>query len=160
MSCERTFEPTASRDFLLSKCRELAVALADDMLEHQVKGRTVTVKLKTNEFEVRTRSITLRRNVTSAEDLFEHASQVGTLVPYVIFDHVSTSCTSFQLLEAELPVCLRLLGVRISHLHGLDEPDTEDGRSILDFWKDKSKEPLGNEVCEGLYCVLASFSVY
>ncbi|KAK3035721.1 hypothetical protein RJ639_033423, partial [Escallonia herrerae] len=89
ISNERTFSATENEAFLYQKLVELANMLSADMEKESLYGRTLTLKLKTASFEVRTRALTLHNYTCSSEDILNHAS---------------------KLLKAELPVSLRLIG--------------------------------------------------
>lgn len=73
------------------QCNELVQHLAEDMAAARLKGRTLTLKLKTTAFEVRTRAATLPTYTGDADVMRE---------------------TALRLLRKELPVELRLMGVR------------------------------------------------
>jgi len=75
------------------QCGELAEALAEDMARERLRGKTLTLKLKTSAFEVRTRAVTLGGYVSAAGDIRAEA---------------------LRLLRAELPLELRLMGIRMS----------------------------------------------
>ncbi|KAF3773265.1 DNA polymerase kappa [Nymphaea thermarum] len=75
---------------------DVAETLSSDMQEDGLCGRTLTLKLKTASFEVRTRAVSLQRYIFSKDDILAHA---------------------YKLLKAELPVSLRLIGLRMSHLN-------------------------------------------
>ncbi|CAH9082540.1 unnamed protein product [Cuscuta epithymum] len=90
MSNERTFSATGDETFLYKKLADIAEMLSADMEQEGLCGRTLTLKLKTASFEVRTRAVTLTKYISSSEDILTHAS---------------------KLLKAELPVPLRLMGV-------------------------------------------------
>ncbi|OWM64784.1 hypothetical protein CDL15_Pgr028501 [Punica granatum] len=94
ISNERTFSATGDEALLYQKLAELSELLASDMKKEGLHGRTLTLKLKTAAFEVRTRAITLERYTCSSDDILKFAS---------------------KLLKAELPASLRLIGLRISH---------------------------------------------
>lgn len=96
MSNERTFSATKDEAFFYQKLVELAEMLSTDMEKGGLCGRTLTLKLKTASFEVRTRAVTLQSYIWSSKDILKHAS---------------------KLLKAELPVSLRLIGLRMSHLN-------------------------------------------
>jgi DNA polymerase kappa len=119
ISTERTFRPMSKRNELESKCKELAENLAKDMADENLKGKTLTLKLKLTTFEVRTRAVTLNRYIHSAEDI--HAA-------------------GLKLLRAELPVEIRLMGLRMSHFY--EEPKrAPDQPSLQDvFSKRESKQ--------------------
>ncbi|KAL4607326.1 hypothetical protein ACB092_09G165300 [Castanea dentata] len=75
---------------------DLAQMLSVDMQKEGLSGRTLTLKLKTTTFEVRTRAVTLQKYICSSEDILKYAS---------------------KLLKAELPVSLRLIGLRLSQFN-------------------------------------------
>ncbi|XP_024031357.1 DNA polymerase kappa, partial [Morus notabilis] len=102
ISSERTFSATGDETLLYRKLEEIAEMLSTDMQKEGLCGRTLTLKLKTAAFEVRTRAVTLQRNICASADILKHAS---------------------KLLKAELPISLRLIGLRVSQLN-------EDGGGI------------------------------
>ncbi|XP_058773058.1 DNA polymerase kappa isoform X2 [Vicia villosa] len=97
ISNERTFSTTADEVLLYKKLAELAEMLSTDMQKEGLLGRTLTLKLKTASFEVRNRAVTLQNYINSNEDILKHAS---------------------KLLKAELPVSVRLIGLRVSQFNG------------------------------------------
>ncbi|KAH6773137.1 DNA/RNA polymerases superfamily protein [Perilla frutescens var. frutescens] len=94
MSTERTFSPTGDEESIYQKLADLSENLSSDMKKEGICGRTLTLKLKTSCFEVRTRAVTLPNYICSSEEILKHAK---------------------KLLKAELPVSLRLMGLRMSH---------------------------------------------
>lgn len=90
MSSERTFSATCDE----AKLYEKLETLSTEMQKEGLYGRTLTLKLKTASFEVRSRAVTLPKFIYSSEDILNHAS---------------------KLLKAELPLSLRLMGLRMSH---------------------------------------------
>ncbi len=76
------------RAWPLVQCSELAEKLAEDVESEGLKGRTVTLKLKTTNFEVRTRAATLARHISGYDDIFREA---------------------LKLLRPELPITIRLM---------------------------------------------------
>ncbi|KAK9286662.1 hypothetical protein L1049_015062 [Liquidambar formosana] len=96
ISNERTFSATQDEALLYQKLVDLAEMLSTDMQKEGLRGRTLTLKLKTASFEVRTRAVTLQKYICSSEDILNHAS---------------------KLLKAELPISLRLIGLRVSHFN-------------------------------------------
>ncbi|XP_042412181.1 DNA polymerase kappa-like isoform X3 [Zingiber officinale] len=97
-TCTEILQKGALLHALFSHCStvDLAETLSNDMQKEGLLGRNLTLKLKTASFEVRTRAISLQKYVNSKEDILIYAS---------------------KLLKAELPVRLRLLGLRLSHFH-------------------------------------------
>lgn len=97
ISNERTFSATEDEALLHKKLAELAEMLSTDMQKEGLHGRTLTLKLKTASFEVRNRAVTLQNYISSSDDILKHAS---------------------KLLKAELPVSVRLIGLRVSQFSG------------------------------------------
>ncbi|XP_020234635.1 DNA polymerase kappa isoform X1 [Cajanus cajan] len=97
ISNERTFSATEDEVLLHKRLVELAEMLSTDMQKEGLCGRTLTLKLKTASFEVRTRAVTLQKYISSSEDILKHAQ---------------------KLLKAELPISVRLLGLRVSQFNG------------------------------------------
>ncbi|XP_052099685.1 DNA polymerase kappa-like [Mytilus californianus] len=101
ISTERTFNEISKPVELYAKCEELSEALSEDLKDEELKGKTVSIKIKTVEFEVKTRAHTLK-DYTSDSDLIYAAAK--------------------ELLRVEIqavapnPLRLRLMGVRMSSL--------------------------------------------
>ncbi|XP_014663907.1 PREDICTED: DNA polymerase kappa-like [Priapulus caudatus] len=101
MSVERTFREIHKPDDLYSKCEELTIALADDLQEARLVGKTITVKLKTVNFKVTTRA----RSIASYTNSYREIEAVAK-----------------DILKSEIhsmrpdPLRLRLMGVRMSSL--------------------------------------------
>ncbi|KAI3953276.1 hypothetical protein MKX01_042271 [Papaver californicum] len=94
MSSERIFTATGDEAKLYEKLANISETLSTEMQKEGLYGRTLTLKLKTASFEVRSRAVTLPKFICSSEDILNHAS---------------------KLLKAELPLSLRLMGLRMSH---------------------------------------------
>ncbi|GAA6109047.1 DNA polymerase kappa [Tachysurus ichikawai] len=119
MSTERTFAEMSTAHEQYSLCRELCHDLAKDLQREGLKGKTVTLKLKNVNFEVKTRAFTLQCAVYTEEEIFAAAK---------------------DLLKAEidninpLPLRLRLMGVRISSFVSIDDKQPQQ-KSIMGFLK-------------------------
>ncbi|XP_062024223.1 DNA polymerase kappa isoform X2 [Rosa rugosa] len=128
ISNERTFSATGDEAFLYRKLAEIAEMLSTDLQKEGLFGRTLTLKLKTASFEVRTRAVTSQKYVCSTEDILKHAS---------------------KLLKAELPVSIRLIGLRVSHF---DEekgaPSDPTQKSLTDYLLsgDASRKTMGDQI--------------
>ncbi|XP_035234345.1 DNA polymerase kappa [Anguilla anguilla] len=99
MSTERTFGEMSSAEEQYDLCRELCRDLAQDLQKEDLKGKTVTVKLKNVNFEVKTRALTLSSVVSSEEEIFAVAK-----------DLLKTEIDN----ASPHPLRLRLMGVRVS----------------------------------------------
>ena len=118
ISTERTFRTLSSQADLEAKCGELAVHLAEDMAEEGLRWKTLTLKLKLTTFELRTRAVTLDRYISSSDDILTAA---------------------LKLLRAELPVEIRLMGLRMSQFY--EEARREPGQpSLEDLFKRKERQ--------------------
>ncbi|XP_077203486.1 DNA polymerase kappa isoform X2 [Paroedura picta] len=116
MSTERTFnEISAAEQYTL--CQELCSELAEDLQREGLKARTVTLKLKNVNFEVKTRASTVLSAVSTGEEIFAVAK---------------------ELLKAEMDgvapqtLRLRLMGVRVSGFLNEDEKKYQQ-KSIVHF---------------------------
>ncbi|XP_074062944.1 DNA polymerase kappa isoform X2 [Macrotis lagotis] len=130
MSIERTFSEISKEEELYSLCQELCSDLAQDLRKEGLKGKTVTVKLKNVNFEVKTRASTVATVVSTAEEIFAIAK---------------------ELLKVEIdadypqPLRLRLMGIRISGFSN-EEEGKHRQRSIISFLKTGSHplDPVGS----------------
>ncbi|KAG2446814.1 hypothetical protein HYH02_008374 [Chlamydomonas schloesseri] len=95
ISHERTFRNMSAPAEQEAMATQLVEALVSDMEEEGIEGRNITLKLKLSTFEVHTRAATLPR----------HARTVSDILPAVL-----------RLLRAEMPVTIRLMGVRMATL--------------------------------------------
>ncbi|KAH0920852.1 hypothetical protein HID58_020870 [Brassica napus] len=123
ISSERTFAATGDERLLYSKLAEIAEMLSHDMKKEGLTARTLTLKLKTASFEIRSRAVSLQRYTCSSEDILKHAT---------------------KLLKAELPVSIRLIGLRMSQFNEeIRHSDPSQG-TITKFivQKDSSRQNL------------------
>ena len=101
MSTETTFKEINKPEELFAKCHELCQELSDSLKSHGLTARKIGVKLKTINFEVKTRVSTASFPVREAKDIFTHAKKL--LV------------SEIRLCSPE-PLRLRLMGVRAADL--------------------------------------------
>ncbi|XP_053466135.1 DNA polymerase kappa isoform X1 [Ictalurus furcatus] len=119
MSTERTFAEMSDAQEQYSLCRELCHDLAKDLQREGLKGKTVTLKLKNVNFEVKTKAFTLQCAVCTEEEIFAAAKDLLKAE----IDHVSP-----------LPLRLRLMGVRVSSFISIDDKQPRQ-KSIVGFLK-------------------------
>nr|XP_020659694.1 DNA polymerase kappa isoform X1 [Pogona vitticeps]XP_020659695.1 DNA polymerase kappa isoform X1 [Pogona vitticeps] len=116
MSTERTFnEISATEQYTL--CKELCSDLAQDLKKEGLKARTVTLKLKNVNFEVKTRATTILSAVSTEEEIFAVAKDLLRLEMETV---------------APQPLRLRLMGVRVSGFLNEEEKKYQQ-KSIVNF---------------------------
>ncbi|ESQ30482.1 hypothetical protein EUTSA_v10011295mg [Eutrema salsugineum] len=123
ISSERTFAATEDERLLYSKLAEIAEMLSLDMKKEGITARTLTLKLKTASFEIRSRAVSLQRYTCSSEDILKHAT---------------------KMLKAELPVSIRLIGLRMSQFNEEIRHSDPSQETITKFivQKDSSRQNL------------------
>ncbi|XP_041102103.1 DNA polymerase kappa-like isoform X2 [Polyodon spathula] len=99
MSTERTFSELSNAEDQYSFCRELCHDLARDLLKEELKGKTVTLKLKHVNFDVKTRASTVSSAVSTEEEIYAIAR-----------DLLKTEIDN----ASPEPLRIRLMGVRVS----------------------------------------------
>lgn len=104
---ERTFKSISDPQALREKLRQAAEELEKDLAKAEVKGRTVTLKVKQHTFEVYTRQIVAGRQVHKADDLYGFGEKMLAKLEE----------------EIEGGLCLRLLGLRCTQLVSTRKPD-------------------------------------
>ncbi|XP_051279625.1 DNA polymerase kappa [Dicentrarchus labrax] len=129
MSTERTFRELSEAEEQLSLCRELCEDLAQDMKKEGLKGKTVTLKLKNVNFEVKTRALTLPYAVATVDEIFSVAK-----------DLLKTERDN----ESPQPLRLRLMGVRISAFVTSDDKKPLQ-KSIIGFLQTGKTDSGGSQ---------------
>ncbi|NXS11388.1 POLK polymerase, partial [Neodrepanis coruscans] len=119
MSTERTFSEINTAEDQYSLCRELCRDLAQELQKEGLKGKTVTLKLKNVNFEVKTRSSTVLSSVSTEEEIFVVAkdllgAEIDSVAPH--------------------PLRIRLMGVRVSGFLSEEEKKYHQ-KSIMSFLK-------------------------
>ncbi|NXL67316.1 POLK polymerase, partial [Chordeiles acutipennis] len=123
MSTERTFSEINTAEDQYSLCRELCRDLAQELQREGLKGKTVTLKLKNVNFEVKTRASTVLSSVSTEEEIFAVAKDLlGTEIDSV----------------APHPLRIRLMGVRVSGFLSEEEKKYQQ-KSITSFLKSGKK---------------------
>lgn len=121
---ETTFSEISKPSELLDMCDKLCQSLAEDMKGKKLKGKTVTIKLKTVKFEVKSRSLSPLNPVSTYEEIFLAAK---------------------ELLKNEMNACfpdplrLRLMGVRLSNFQESSSDSLKEAKqnTITGFLKQK-----------------------
>ncbi|KAF7968926.1 hypothetical protein HWV62_28868 [Athelia sp. TMB] len=120
VGAERTFNALSDKHKLLAKLEEIATELEKDLEYLGFTGRTITLKYKLDTYQVFSRAKSFSRCLsTKKEDLFA----IGK-----------------ELLLTELPLTLRLIGLRITKLKDLRAPSPAAG-GIRKFFEPASNTP-------------------
>ncbi|CAG8501135.1 11342_t:CDS:2, partial [Cetraspora pellucida] len=110
-----TIVKTLSRpEDLYEKLRELADHLAADLLKERLQGKTIAITFKLVDFKMITRERSIKKYIHTADDIY---------------------CIGKQILIDELPLNIRLLGIRLSNL---SSRDCENG---LKMWLSQQQNP-------------------
>ncbi|XP_078419755.1 DNA polymerase kappa [Cetorhinus maximus] len=117
MSTERTFSEISKTAEQYSLCRDLCHDLEEDLQKEGLRGKTVTLKLKNVNFEVKTRACTVPSPVSKEEEIFAVAHEL-----------LKTEINSVH----PRPLRLRLMGVRVSGFVHQEEKKSHQ-KSIIKF---------------------------
>ncbi|OJT06968.1 DNA polymerase kappa [Trametes pubescens] len=121
IGAERTFNALSDTTKIHAKLEEVAAELETDMEESGWTGKTVTLKYKLDTFQVFTRAKSFDRWIsTKKEDLFA----IGQ-----------------ELLKPELPLTLRLIGLRVTKLKDLKAEAESKARGIKRFFESAPSSP-------------------
>uniref|UniRef100_UPI00398EABC1 DNA polymerase kappa isoform X2 n=1 Tax=Pristiophorus japonicus TaxID=55135 RepID=UPI00398EABC1 len=118
MSTERTFSEISKAVEQYSLCRDLCHDLEEDLHKEGLRGKTVTLKLKNVNFEVKTRACTNPTAVSKEEEIFA-----------VAYELLKTEINSMH----PQPLRLRLMGVRVSGFVHQEEKKCHQ-KSIVKFF--------------------------
>ncbi|WVN87573.1 uncharacterized protein L203_102756 [Cryptococcus depauperatus CBS 7841] len=106
---ERTFRNKTNDEDIMNTLSSIVDELERDLGRLRYVGKTITVKFKLHTYENKTRAKSVSKFVSSAKDILPIAQ---------------------DLLQRELPLCIRLLGVRLSSLKDVTAPE----KSIKGFF--------------------------
>lgn len=123
-SREETFSPTNDQVFLLKTLRELCDRLCASLVRHDnLKGRTVTLKIKKDTFELNVRSKTIGNYVNDADTVYEVGKKL-------LLNEMSSE-----------EIRLRLIGIRLSNFQ--EENDEKNQQTRIDeLFKRKSNNDV------------------
>lgn len=107
ISTETTFKGTSDRTTLFKLSADLCHELADDMQRKDILGKVLTLKIKTTDFQIKTRAQTLTEATRCPEVM---AAGIRRLLQH-----------EMNATAADQPLSLRLLGVRMSSLSSSSE---------------------------------------
>ncbi|OCF41902.1 DNA polymerase kappa subunit [Kwoniella heveanensis CBS 569] len=116
---ERTFRDKTDDEDILNELASIAEELEKDLERLQYAGKTVTVKYKMHTYENKTRAKSVPKYITTSKDILPIA---------------------LELLKRELPLRIRLLGIRLSTLKDLTLPD----KGIKGFFASPTKKRRPN----------------
>lgn len=110
-SREETFSATNDQAFLLKTLRELCECLCSRLVRHNnLKGKTITLKIKKDTFEVNVRSKTIGSFVNDADTVYEVGKKL-------LLNEMSNQ-----------DLKLRLIGIRLSNFQGETEAKNQQTR--------------------------------
>lgn len=112
LSCERTFTGTSDLGFLQNLCKRLSSEVEKDLKSAGLTAKTITLKIKTVEYDVKTRARSISERTDSADTIFANAWKI-----YMTYVHEISDLT------------IRLMGVRVSNL---EERDSDSVQNTLD----------------------------
>ena len=135
-SRERTFSRLGDPKELEAKCKEICQMLAKDLEKADKAAKNVTLVYKDTDFVRCSRSMTLASAVFTADDLFASA---------------------VQLLRRELPLTLRLMGVRAATLVSRSNGSSAVNLSVPDM-SSKKRQITINKFAEGIDDLAAAFA--
>ncbi|XP_022800459.1 DNA polymerase kappa-like [Stylophora pistillata] len=121
---EETFSEISKPTELLDMCGKLCQSLAQDIKGQELKGKTVTIKLKTVNFEIKSRSSSTSYPVSTYEEI--------SLIAKELLKHEMNTCFPE-------PLKLRLMGVRLSNLQDTSSNSSKEAKqnTITGFLKQK-----------------------
>ena len=132
ISTETTFRDSSDPNKLRTLIGELSSDLAEDLHAENLKGRQVTVKIKTDKFAIKTKVMNLIRPTSEAQVIAQTANKI---------------LQKFMDSSVDQPLKLRLLGVRMSELVGSCSSEEEVMPIDQFLSRDKQAVPMTTFVC-------------
>lgn len=100
LGTESTFEVTSKREELINYLKEFAREISEDLIVKEISGYTLTLKMKNENFKIKTRSKTYDETIYAEDDIFKKSLE--------IFEEVYNGEK------------LRLIGITVSNLADLN----------------------------------------
>lgn len=100
LGTESTFEVTSKREELINYLKEFAREISEDLIVKEISGYTLTLKMKNENFKIKTRSKTYDETIYAEDDIFKKSLEI------------------FE--EAYDGEKLRLIGITVSNLADLN----------------------------------------
>lgn len=124
LGTETTFPEISKPEDLFEMCDKLCQSLTEDMKKEKLKGKTVTIKLKTVNFEVKSRSLSPLNPVSTYQEIALAAKEL-------LKNEISASFPD--------PLRLRLMGVRLSNFQEDISDSSKESKqnTITEFLKPK-----------------------
>ena len=129
------FRDTSDPEKLREVCNELCNELASDLQNENLKGTQVTLKIKTDKFDLKTKVSNLMQATCDASVISQAA--INILRKYI----------NEEMSKNKQPLTLRLLGVRMSELTGAISDKPNDQKSIKNFISGGNSEKLESFEC-------------
>ena len=119
-SRETTFNPTNDQKFLLKELLDCCENLSSSLIKHNCKGKTITLKIKKDSFQVNVKSKTIENYVNDSPSIFEIGKQL-----------------LLKEMREQENCRLRLIGIRLSNFQGENEDTSNQQIKIDDLFKRK-----------------------
>ncbi len=135
-SSETTFsENIYDKIILKNYLKKLSENVGESLRKHNLKGRTITLKVKYEDFKQVTRQISLQTRTNSTENIYQNACKIlDELVLEKALRLIGVGVSNF---ENDLPIQLSLLG---------NNNQIENRQENLDFALDSIKSKYGKKV--------------
>jgi DNA polymerase kappa len=121
VSTSRTFAPTNDAKLFYEHLRHIAEELARRLDQENLEGKTIAVIFKMQTFEQFTRQKALTKYISLQHDLYTYCKAI---------------------LDKEVPISLRLLGIRITNLR---DKNTSSVKSYFAIKEDVNRRPVDSE---------------
>ena len=140
MSVETTFQEISDPEKVFQVCKDLCENLANDLQKKNLAGKSITVKFKLINFEVKTRTKTILDYINTSNEIF--------IVAKEIIKNQMLACKPEKLK-------LRLLGVRVSEF---GKKGKSSQNSLDAFLSKPEKVEMDKQACSASYVKVESLN--